>query len=132
MNAEGHRQFWEIDRLPQNKVRHLVADFAAYGVPSDMVLAILLRRGVFKWLACRRDVIRLKHDWRDDVRAAQGKVAELKRRHGRSWWRGYLSALTICRQQVRVVCDSSRVRAPDNDWTARDYLRRTLGRDGVP
>jgi len=46
----------------QNRPSLVVRDLAEYA-PADVVYETLLRRGVFEWLAVRRDLIRLKDRW---------------------------------------------------------------------
>jgi hypothetical protein len=109
-----------------------------FGVPHGGTFKILLRRGVFKWLAVRRDLIRLKNTWRarvtatiDEIRVTKRNIAGaysrpilmdgIKRLY---WLRGYLEALEDCRAEIRALCHSERWQAPDNDRHAVEWLER--------
>lgn len=67
-----------IEREKQNKVSHVVDDLEAWGIPRDVSYGILLKRGIFKWLAGRRDIIKLKDDMKEVVKMAQSEIAKLK------------------------------------------------------
>jgi len=99
----------------QNRPTLVVRDLAPYA-PADVVYGSLLRRGVFKWLAVRRDMIRLKDAWKAEVRALNRKKTEREK--------GYLEALEKCRAEIRRLCHGPRWVAPDNDRGANEYLRR--------
>jgi len=98
----------------QNKPTYIVRDLRPYGILPDIVYESLLRRGVFKWLAVRQDLIRLKNTWKDEIRKLNRKKTP--------WEKGYLSALERCRKDIRELCHSERFRAPDNDVHAQRYL----------
>lgn len=100
----------------QNKPTLVVRDLAAYGVDPAIVYESLLRRGVFKWLRVRRELIRLKDAWKADIRSLNRKKSE--------WEKGYLAAMERCRKEVRALCHSERWVAPDNDRAAVEYLNK--------
>lgn len=102
----------------QNKPSLIVKDITDKypNVPPDFIYSVLLKRGVFKWLAVRRDLIRLKDEWRYIVR----ELCEKKKTHKEV---GYLNAIVQCRKQVRDLCHSDRWRAPDYDRGANEYLK---------
>lgn len=109
----------------QNRPSLLMKDFEKLGIPKKTTLRILLARGVCKWLAARRDIIKLKDQWLVDVRLAMTRLRDHKRRqHNQKdraslmWWRGYLYAMSKCRQEVREICHSERWRVPDFDGPA--------------
>lgn len=116
------RNIWEIR---QNKPSLIVRDLAAYDVPASVAYGILLGRGVFKWLAVRRDLIKLKNVWKGRVTTTIAKIHEAKREHDQvelAWQRGYLKAHEECRAEVRALCHSERFRAPDLDRGAQEFL----------
>ena len=85
-------------------------------VDPDFIYEVLLKRGIFKWLAVRRDMIKLKNLWRDEITSLnRKKTAEEK---------GFYKALLMCRGQIRTLCHSERFRAPDFDSGANQYLKR--------
>lgn len=109
----------------QNKPTLIVRDLAQYGVPSQIAYGILLGRGVFKWLAVRRDLIKLKNVWKGRVTATIERIHKAKREHdqaGLAYQRGYLKAYEECRAEVRGLCHSERFRAPDFDSGAQRFL----------
>jgi hypothetical protein len=110
-----------IDEVAQNKPTLVVRDLVQWGVPVDAAYSVLLRRGIFKWLACRRDFIRLKEVWKEREKVA----LELQRGTGgggRMYWKGYRQALRECRGEVRRVCHSKRARVQDDDRHAARWL----------
>lgn len=106
----------------QNKPSLVVRDLA-HLVDEDTVFEVLLRRGVFKWLAVRRQLIRLKDLWKGRVTqsielqkmAVNGEV---------NYWRGYRKAVEECRAEVRALCHGERWRAPDFDRDAKAWLEQ--------
>lgn len=97
----------------QNTPTLVVRDLAAFA-PADVVYESLLRRGVFKWLTVRRNLIRLKDSWKDEIRSLNRKKSD--------WEKGYLAALERCRGEVRSLCHSERWAVPDNDRHAARWL----------
>ena len=109
-----------IWQAQQNKPSLLVHDLAAYA-PADAVYESLLRRGVFKWFAVRRALIKLKAAWKARVtdsicrqRACDGPDV--------NYWRGYRRALEECRAEVRALCHSPRWTCQNNDQRAKAWL----------
>jgi len=108
-----------------------------YSVPEFEVLQILMARGVFKWFTVRRNLIRLKDQWKEAVSAHQILTGYRKRairekgvhatnadhyRYG--YLKGYRDALTECRREIRELCHSERWQCPDNDleaWLKLEY-----------
>ena len=102
----------------QNKPSLIVKDICSKypNVDPNFVYEVLLSRGVFKWLAVRRDLIKLKNVWRE-------KITELNRRKTQQEV-GYLKALESCRKEIRSMCHSHRWRAPDFDRQANNFLNK--------
>lgn len=85
-------------------------------IDPDFVYGILLKRGVFKWLAVRRKLIKLKNNWKREITELNRKKNEQEK--------GYLKALERCRREIRGLCHSERWQAPDSDKKAINFLRR--------
>lgn len=100
----------------QNKPSLVVKDIIEKypDVDPDFIYETLLKRGVFKWLAVRRDLIRLKGTWGEEVKELNRKKTDKEK--------GYLKALETCRKQIKSLCHSPRWRAPDFDTKANNYL----------
>ena len=112
--------------IRQNKPSYVVKDLAKY-VPEDIVYDSLLKRGVFKWFAVRRDLIKLKNRWKDRITAtiiSQKACKKYNKHHLAHWLAGYRKGIEDCRREVRGLCHSERWRAPDNDNLAKNYLER--------
>ncbi|GAG56061.1 unnamed protein product [marine sediment metagenome] len=116
----------EMDRTSiwncsQNKPTMIVDDLSEY-IPSQLVYESLLRRGVFKWFAVRRHLIRLKNTWKMQITDSiheQRQTQSNKRKH---WLRGYRFGLEQARREVRGLCHSDRWQAPDHDRLAQHWL----------
>jgi hypothetical protein len=106
----------------QNKPTYVVNDLIRYA-PARVIYGVLLQRGIFKWLAARRQLIRLKIVWKRRVTYSLEMQRECEWRK-REYWRGYRRALEECRAEVRALCHSPRWQAPDNDERARQWLRQ--------
>lgn len=93
------------------------------GVEQRVTHLVLLARGVYKWLAVRRDLIRLKNQWRDELTVLY-RLQESTHKNSREYYerKGQIKALETCRKQVRELCHSERWRAPDNDKEAQKIL----------
>jgi hypothetical protein len=118
----NRRGLWNI---AQNKPSLIVTDLATMGVPRDVGYGVLLGRGVFKWLAVRRDLIKLKDVWKSTVTQTIEDIRQAKREHdglALAYRRGYLKAYEECRREVRALCHSERFRAPDFDNGAKHFL----------
>jgi hypothetical protein len=114
---------WSIE---QNKPTLIVKDLERYGVPAKVSHSILLARGVYKWLAVRRHIIKLKNTWRERITKTIGELVEAKKEHNNSYrigyLRGYLKAYEEARAEVRELCHSERWQAPDFDSEAQVFL----------
>lgn len=116
-----------IDHYRQNKPHYIADDMEQlFGVPKDATYKILLSRGVFKWLSVRRDLIKLKDEWKreitDVLEALHACKGNMSLQH-RTWFlRGFLDARQKDRKALRALCHSSRFQAPDNDPEARRWL----------
>ena len=100
----------------QNKPTLIVKDIVDKypDVDPNFVYEVLLSRGVFKWFSVRRDLIKLKNKWLNEI-VKLNKRKSIKEK-------GYYNALNKCRAQVRKLCHSERFRAPDFDRYANRYL----------
>lgn len=110
----------------QNRPTLIASDLARFGVPRSVTYAILMARGVFKWLSVRRDLIKLKDNWRGESCRLQAAIASALARGDRSTaerLRARLTAYDECRFAVRALCHSDRWRAPDFDGPAWEWLR---------
>jgi len=112
----------ELWHYAQNRPILIARDLEHYGVPIEATMEILLKRGVFKWFAVRRDLIKLKDRWKAEIRDLNRKKTEREK--------GYLDALVRCRQQIRELCHSTRLQAPDNDRHAFAFIKEALRREG--
>jgi hypothetical protein len=111
----------------QNKPTLIAKDFEKLGIPRDTTYRILLQRGVFKWLAVRRDLIKLKDEWREEITETIAQIRLCKEKNDRDrlhYLRGYLKALEMHRRRVRAMTHSERWQAPDFDNGAREFLER--------
>lgn len=106
-----------IWNFAQNKPSLIVRDITERypEIPPDFIYEVLLRRGVFKWLSVRRDLIKYKNILRD-------KITELNRKKTQ-YEKGYHKALLECRAEIRKYCHSDRFRAPDFDRGSNEYLK---------
>lgn len=104
----------------QNKPTYVVRDLEKYA-PANIIYKALLRRGVFKWLAVRRELITLKNIWKERLKTADAEWREARHQR-RAYLKGYRAALRECRAEVRGLCHSQRWRAPDFDREANRWL----------
>ncbi len=116
-----------IWNFAQNKPTQVVQDICERypEVDPDFVYKILLKRGVFKWLAVRRDLIKLKHVWKKEINELHTILTEAGLNKEKYKFRretGAIKALNRCRQAVRKLCHSERWQAPDFDRKANEYL----------
>lgn len=107
-----------IDNEPQNKPSLIAKDFADLGIPKKMTYSILLKRGVFKWLAVRRDLIKIKDVWKGILRELYNQQTEQKSEYRK----GLIKGIEMCRKDIRGMCHSGRMRAPDFDKEAIKFL----------
>ena len=120
----------QIWNYRQNRPTLVARDLELYGVPREITHRVLLSRGVYKWLAVRRDIIKLKNVWRDRITSIIADIRRAKRDQDRDkllYLRGYLRAHEECRAAVRAMCHSDRWRAPDFDQEAQTVLSRLEG-----
>jgi len=92
-----------------------------------------MARGIYKWLAARRDIIKLKNLWRDALTVFYRAIESQEIVRGTPEYhraRGTMIALEQCRAQLRSICHSPRWRFPDNDPRARDLIDDEL-REGA-
>lgn len=118
MESNLRESIWQ---QKQNKLSYVADDLEPW-VPRGIVLASLMRRGVGKWLACRRDLIALKNSWKAEVTKTIAQIRIAKREgdtQGLERLRGRLEAIVGCRKAVRQICHSERWRLPNHDWRAR-------------
>lgn len=111
----------------QNQPTLVVRDLErmlAPGVRRDVVYESLLRRGVFKWLAVRRDLIRLKNALRGRITESLARQKEKPGPNSRIYERAYRDCLQQVLAEIRSLCHSERWQAPDNDEAARRWLER--------
>ena len=114
-----------IWNFKQNKPSLVANDLEILGIERNTTYEILLKRGVFKWLAARRDIIKLKNTWRDRITQTIVQIRTAKAEHDKYrhyYLKGYLKAIEECRGEVRQICHSERWRAPDFDRDAQRYL----------
>lgn len=104
--------------LRQCKLHYIARDLAPW-VPSEVVYGVLLRRGVFKWLAVRRGLIRLKDAWRDEIRILHAQLRQEWDPVRRAELRGRLHAFEEARAAVQVLCHLPRATAPEGDREAK-------------
>ena len=120
-----------LDNMKQNRPILIARDFQErYGIPIEETFEILLNRGVFKWLAVRRELIKLKNRWRDRLTTLYRQAETMKK--GTPEHRelvGRIKALEECRKEIRALCHTSRFQAPDNDKHAQEFLRRKLEKE---
>jgi hypothetical protein len=100
----------------QNKPTLIVKDIINKypEVDSNFIYEVLLKRGVFKWLSVRRDLIKYK-----DI--LKNKIIKLNRKKNIKE-KGYMAALEECRAHIRKLCHSDRWIAPDFDKKANEFL----------
>ena len=108
---------YDINNMRQNHPELIVADLSSI-VPASVTRHVLKSRGVNKWFRVRRLLIQLKTRWKDEINVLQEKK-RLAKQCG-DWaehlkLKGYVEAMTDCRQQVRALCHSPRdVDFPEN------------------
>lgn len=110
-----------IWNFAQNKPSLVVKDIIEKypNVDPDFVYEVLLRRGIFKWLAVRRELIKLKNTWKEEITNLNRKKTKEEK--------GYYKALLKCRADIRKLCHSDRFRSPDFDSGANRFLLKIRG-----
>ncbi len=107
-----------IWNFAQNKPSLIVKDIVAKypDVNPGFIYEVLLKRGVFKWLHVRRELIKLKSVWKIEIRILNHRKTPKEK--------GYYKALLKCRAEIRQLCHSDRWVAPDFDSKAKRFLMR--------
>lgn len=98
---------WEY---PQNRMRLVLHDFEELGIPAEITRKILLARGVYKWLACRQDFIRLKDELKGEIRGLHEISRQLPKGKLRDQTLARVHALEDVRARIRSICHSQRWR----------------------
>jgi len=114
-----------IWNIKQNKPTLVANDFEKLGIPKSITYSILLARGVFKWLSARRDLIKLKDLWRDELTCLYRNIENKEIKRGTPEYYqaiGRIKAFEECRSQIRTICHSERWIAPDFDSQAQKFL----------
>lgn len=104
-----------INNIRQNKVKYVISDlmdaFNLHPGDEEIIRQILLRRGINKWLTCRRMIIRLKDEWKSEITMLQDEMS-CTSGGDKSRLRGHLKALVGARQDLRKICHLSRWQFP--------------------
>ena len=129
---------------PQGRVSPIVRDFETLGIPADVTMDILLRRGVFKALAMRRALIAHKHDVKAALKGAGAWLTLMRtvrqqeeERSGRTAsWRSMTRSIGRQRALLRQlqqgylplvrIARMDRASAPDHDRAAQRFLAAWL------
>lgn len=117
----------------QNRPSLIAKDLEAFGVPQNISMRILMARGVCKWLAVRRDIIRLKDKWKSQISSLEQNIRNLKRpgkAYDLGYARGYLKALKENRAALRALCHGPRWQMPDIDMKSWKILWEGIDDDG--
>ena len=111
-----------IWNFEQNKPTLIAKDLEPFGVPREVTHNVLLARGVYKWLAVRRDLIKLKNVWRDRLTECYHAAQANRNPIRGAYLKGYAKGVEQCRKEVRALFRSGRFRAPDFDKEANAYI----------
>ena len=113
-----------INSFKQNKPTYIAKDFETlFGIDKRLTYAILLARGVFKWLAVREKLIKLKNQWKEEITELNNQLQKLpKNSKERKILAERWKTLNKCREQIRKLCHSTRWQAPNNDEKAKRFL----------
>ena len=114
-----------INSLKQNKPKYIARDLSVFGIPKEITHTILLARGIYKWLAVREKLIKLKNEWKDEITQLNNELQRLpkgskERKILAERWR----TLVRCREQIRELCHSTRWQAPERDKEAKEFLEK--------
>jgi len=118
----------DINQIRQNKASYIIKDLKELYPYIDeyKVYNILLNRGIFKWLRVRRDLIRLKDEWKKQLN-------KLYKMPNTQYKKGFVKALEQCRKaleqcrkEVRNLCHMPRLVVQDNDKKAMNYFRKII------
>lgn len=112
-----------IWNFAQNKPSLVVDDIVARypEVDRDFLYEVLLRRGVFKWFAVRRYLIKLK----DKLKMWDVGFNDMGKKN--KWQKGRHAMLIYIKEDIRRLCHSERWNCPDNDSRAKLWLRNRGG-----
>lgn len=116
------RTIWSF---AQNKPSLIANDLLEYGISKEITHRILLTRGVYKWLAVRRHLIKTKDVWKNRIKTISSELKLAKKSNNGyqvGYFRGYLKAYEECRADIRSLCHSERWQAPDFDKEAIKFL----------
>ena len=113
-----------INSFKQNKLTYIAKDFETlFGIDKRLTYAILLARGVFKWLAVREKLIKLKNQWKEEITELNNQLRKLpKNSKERKILAERWKTLNKCREQIRKLCHSTRWQVPNNDEKAKRFL----------
>lgn len=102
----------------QNKPSQVVSDIMQRypDIDENFLYEVLLKRGILKWLSVRRDLIRLKHDMKGELRDLNKKKTPKEK--------GYYEAVNKYRGKIRKLCHSPRWQAPGFDRKANNFLMK--------
>jgi len=142
----------QINSVKQNKTRLIVDDVVNFlktyepgGAEVDeekireKIQEILLARGVYKWMAVRRDLIKFLDVLKSVEHLAlislivkkgfaKGGVGGKKYAIYRHESRGFLKAVRVIKKSLRDMTRSARLRAPDNDRDAQALVSKIVMR----
>ena len=108
MSLQDYADGRDINGFHQNHPELVVRDLRAYISPVR-TREVLKFRGINKWLRVRRLLIALKHRWLSRIKELEREKQMLAGSDSRkAELKGYIKALTDCRQQVRALCYSPR------------------------
>ena len=126
MNRKGDKEMvtrTTINSQKQNKPTLVVADMARIGVDPQFTYHVLLKRGIFKWLAGRKQIIKLKNTLKDKVRESISEQKSTQNWTKKHYLRGYRKAMEECRKELRLICHQSRWTVQPDDRHAKKFLR---------
>lgn len=112
-----------IDSYRQNKITLVVNDFEQLGIPATVTAKILMARGIYKWLANRRKIIKLKNRVRAKLTELYNSSLDRSDyRVSKAYRKGQTVAYQNILKELREICHSPRWQAPDFDEVAMEYL----------
>lgn len=106
----------------QNKPSLIVDDLKQKypNIDEDFIYGVLMKRGVFKWLNVRRNLIKLKDEMKKEI-TNNLKLQTEKKCFIR---KGYLKALVFYREKIRELCHSDRWAKIDIDKRANNWVEK--------
>ena len=120
-----------INSQKQNKPTLVVKDMARIGVDPTFTYHVLLKRGIFKWLAGRKQIIKLKNTLKDKVRESIMEQKSTQNWTKKHYLRGYRKGLEECRKELRLICHGTRWTVQPDDKPAKKFLRELDIRNSV-